>query len=257
MVKLLVVEKRRVAVGAEEDGEGHSLLARAVWNKNALVVEALLFSETEPRAHFLPADQNPLRDTFRNGGDLAMVKALLGHPGLVTAEACGEAFCEALLLEKPELALAILRHDPIDLSKDPMHNGCSLLWRVYKWGNHRCMKQLLRHPVISLTATDPLWPQDNITLLHRVLMGKGDFATFELLMARPDIPKIINCLTSDGESALHLAVTRCNHDIPAELRLGSSPSEALKGYERAVVTLLNHRRWMSTPSWLSTKIAHR
>lgn len=169
------------------------------------ISEALL--EVRDSAHMGPCGQNTLQAAVKNGNAGLAKKIMKTRPWL--AKEADKNGCtplsSAVYRGLVDVARVLLEHDFSLGYEVPMNGNPFLSYAAYE-GHLDVAQELLKHcPDTPYRSThDARW-----TSLH-VAVYEDQVEFTEFLLRTPQLRKLINMRDSNGKTALHLAVEKCN-----------------------------------------------
>ncbi|XP_066362841.1 ankyrin repeat-containing protein At5g02620-like [Miscanthus floridulus] len=181
----------------------------AVMRDYADVFEKLL--EIPDSAHVGPNGWNALHAAVRNGNSAIAKKIMETRPGLAVEECNGNSPMHlAVQWDKIDVLRVLLEHDR---SLGYLVNSVSvpLLNAAAQRGHVGVARELLKH-----CPDAPYCDKNGWTCLHKAVdYEKTEFVEF--VLGSPQLGKLINMQNSVGDTALHMAVLKCNPKMVASL----------------------------------------
>ncbi|KAF8730808.1 hypothetical protein HU200_016671 [Digitaria exilis] len=202
---------------------GESAMFMVVMRNYADVFEKLL--EVPDSAHAGARCYNALHAAVRNGNSALTKRIMETRPKLATVEDKNNNTPMQLAVhwDKIDVLRVMLEHDRF-LGYIISGNGNPLLVCAAYRGHVGVAREILKHCPDALYCVEDGW-----TCLHQaVLTQKTEFVEF--VLGSPQLRSLINLRDSDGDTALHLAVKKCNPKIVSALLL----------HQDRDVTLLNN-----------------
>ncbi|CAL4988820.1 unnamed protein product [Urochloa decumbens] len=214
----------------------------AVMRNYADVFEKLL--EIPYSSHGASVGFNALHAAVRNGNSTIAKKIMKVRPWLAREENEGmlTPVLWAVLLDKVDVLRVMLEHDS-SLGYLTSAAGISLLSTAASRGHVAVARELLNH-----CPDAPCCDIEDGTCLHKAAwFGHIEFVEFVLQSQK--LRKLVNAQDMRGETALHVAVQKCNPKVVAALlkhqdidvtvhtKLGSPPNWTLSGAEDSAKTL--------------------
>ncbi|PVH33790.1 hypothetical protein PAHAL_8G066200 [Panicum hallii] len=186
----------------------------AVMRNYADVLEKLL--EVPESAHGGACGYNALHAAVRNANSAAMARKIVERrPWLAREEDmdCSTPMHLAVLWDMIDALRVLLEHDRSLGYVVSSDDGSSLLTCAAYRGHVRVARELLKH-----CPDAPYRKRNGWTCLHQaVWYEKMEFVEF--VLGLPQLRTLVNMQDSDGETALHLAVGKCNPKMVTALLL--------------------------------------
>ncbi|XP_062198202.1 ankyrin repeat-containing protein NPR4-like [Phragmites australis] len=158
---------------------------------------------------------NALLAAVRNGNSVIAKKIIETRPRLATEEDmdANTPMRMAVLWDQIDVLRVLLEHD-CSLGYEVSTRGNPLLTSAAFRGNVGVARELLNH-----CPDAPSWdPNDDWTCLHEAI-SEGHENFVEFILRAPQLQKIVNMRNRNGDTALHIAVQKCNPKIVSALLL--------------------------------------
>ncbi|CAL4948018.1 unnamed protein product [Urochloa decumbens] len=197
-------------------------------------------------AHGGAYGHNALHAAVRNGNSDIAKKIMETRPWLARQE---NGFCNtpmhlSVQWDKVNVLRVLLEHDPslgyVVSSKD----GQPLIVSAARRGHVDAARELLKH------CPDAPYANNDMTCLHKAIRDEQtEFIEFAL--RSPQLGKLVNMRDTNGDTALHLAVRKCNPKIVSALLLHKDIDVTVlnKNGVPAIWTLENATNHPKTLNW--------